>query len=425
MQILHKILVDNEDEQREIVWMSNSGPFHVLIVGGGMAGLTLAVALGRSGLDVVLIDAVDLKDTVAPDFDGRVTAIAYSSWQMLRAIDAWDGMAPQAEPILDIRVTDAAAPVFLNFDHRDLGRDPFGQMVENRHIRGGLIEALEAMPTVSVIAPAKVDRLDREATGAVAHLSDGQQVKASLAIAADGRSSRLREAAGIKTVGHRYNQTGIVTTVEHERPHHGIAHERFLKPGPFAILPLQGNRSSLVWSEEPDVASTILKLDDEAFDQEIARRFGGFMGAVHATGPRFGYPYAVHVAERFADTRLALVGDAAHGIHPIAGQGLNLGWRDVAALAELVTDAARLGLDVGAGDVLDRYDRWRRVDTLTLATVTDSLNALFSNDIAPVRVARDIGVAAVQRMGPLKRFFMEHARGTVGTLPRLLKGEAL
>ncbi|MFN3230613.1 MAG: UbiH/UbiF/VisC/COQ6 family ubiquinone biosynthesis hydroxylase [Alphaproteobacteria bacterium] len=405
--------------------MTKSSSHHVLIVGGGMAGLTLAVALGRAGLDVALVDAVDLDDTVAPEFDGRVTAIAYSSWQMLQAIGAWDAMAGHAEPILDIRVTDGSAPVFLNFDHQALGRDPFGQMVENRHIRGGLIQTLQDLPTVKIVAPARVESVEREGGVAAALLQDGQTVHAALIVGADGRSSRIRQSAGIKTVGHRYDQTGIVTTVEHEKPHHGIAHERFLTPGPFAILPLQGTRSSLVWSEAPDVAVAILKLEDAAFDQEIARRFGGFMGAVHAVGPRFGYPYAVHVAERFTDTRLALVGDAAHGIHPIAGQGLNLGWRDVAALAELVTDSARLGLDVGSTIVLERYDRWRRVDTLTLATVTDSLNALFTNDIAPLRLARDVGLAAVERLGPVKQFFMEHARGTVGTLPRLLKGESL
>lgn len=397
----------------------------VLIVGAGLSGLTLAVALGRSGLDVAMLDRLPIEHTLAAGFDGRVTAIAYSSWQLLQAIGAWEGMAVHAQPMFDIRVTDGSAPVFLNFDHRALGDEPFGYMVENRHIRAALLGEIEAMDTVSLIAPATLDHIAYGPGRARAHLDAGGKIAASLVLAADGRASRLREEAGIGTIGHRYDQAGIVTTIEHEHDHRGIAHERFLTPGPFAILPLVGRRSSLVWSEAPDTAKALLTLDDDGFNAQIAKRIGGFLGDVRAVGPRFSYPYAVHVADRFVDERLALIGDAAHGIHPIAGQGLNLGWRDVAALAELVVDTARLGLDVGSGEMLARYDRWRRVDSLTLAAVTDGLNALFSNDIAPVRLARDAGLAVVNRIDPLKKLFMEHARGTVGTLPRLLKGESL
>ncbi|MBI1180379.1 MAG: FAD-binding protein [Alphaproteobacteria bacterium] len=397
----------------------------VLIVGGGLAGLSLAVALGRAGVEVAVVERTALNMTVAPEFDGRVTAISYASWKLLQAIGAWRHMEEHGEPILDIRVTDGAAPVFLDFDHRGLGGEPFGFMVENRHIRLGLLRAIQDLGAVRMICPASVEGIDARQGGVEVRLSGHGSVCASLVVAADGRRSPLREAAGIGTVGHGYAQTGIVTTIAHDMHHQGIAHERFLPAGPFAVLPITGRRSSLVWSEKHAVAAALLRLDDAGFNAEIQRRLGGFLGEVRAEGPRFSYPYAVHVAERFCGERLALVGDAAHGIHPIAGQGLNLGWRDVAALAELVVDAARLGLDVGSPLLLEHYDRWRRVDTLTLASVTDGLNALFTNDIGPVRLLRDAGLAVVDRIGPLKRFFMQHARGTVGTLPRLLKGEAL
>lgn len=397
----------------------------VLIVGGGLAGLSLAVALGSAGIDVTVAERASLDATVDPGFDGRVTAIAYASWRLLGAIGAWRYMEAHAQPILDIRVTDGAAPVFLNFDHRALGSEPFGYLVENRHIRLGLLRTIQDLGTVHLHYPATVDRMDVHPGGATVHFGARGALRASLVVAADGRKSPLREAAGIKVLGRGYAETGIVTTIEHEKDHLGIAHERFLPAGPFAVLPIAGRRSSLVWSEKHHVARAMLALGDDAFNAEIARRMEGFLGEVRAVGPRFSYPYAVHVADRFCADRLALVGDAAHGIHPIAGQGLNLGWRDVAALAEPLVDTARLGLDIGSPLVLERYDRWRRVDTLTLAAVTDSLNALFTNDIAPVRLLRDAGLAVVNRIDPLKRFFMQHARGTVGTLPRLLKGGAL
>jgi 2-octaprenyl-6-methoxyphenol hydroxylase len=382
----------------------------VLIVGGGLAGLSLAVALGRAGLGVTVAERASLDATVDPGFDGRVTAISYASWKLLQAVGAWPHMEAHAQPILDIRVTDGAAPVFLNFDHRALGSEPFGYLVENRHIRLGLLRAIQDLGTVHLQYPASVDGMEAHPGGITVRLGGHGGLRAALVVAADGRRSPLRD----------YAETGIVTTIEHEADHRGIAHERFLPAGPFAVLPLPGKRSSLVWSEKHHVAKAMLALGGAAFDAEIEKRMAGSLGKVRAVGPRFSYPYAVHVAERFA-----LVGDAAHGIHPIAGQGLNLGWRDVAALAEILVDTARLGLDIGSPLVLERYDRWRRIDTLTLAAVTDSLNALFTNDLAPVRVLRDAGLAVVNRIDPLKRFFMQHARGTVGTLPRLLKGEAL
>jgi 2-octaprenyl-6-methoxyphenol hydroxylase len=397
----------------------------VLIVGGGLAGLTLAVALGGAGIDVTVAERASLDATVDPGFDGRVTAVSYASWKLLQAIGAWPHMEAHAQPILDIRVTDGAAPVFLNFDHRALGNEPFGYMLENRHIRLGLLRAIQGLGSVRLQFPAAVDGMSVSPAGVEARLGGHGALRAALVVAADGRKSPLRDAAGIKVLGHAYAETGIVTTIEHEKDHQGIAHERFLPAGPFAVLPIAGRRSSLVWSEKHHVAKALLALDEDGFNAEIARRMEGFLGEVRGVGPRFSYPYGVHVAERFIADRLALVGDAAHGMHPIAGQGLNLGWRDVAALAEILVDTARLGLDIGSAVPLERYDRWRRIDTLTLTTVTDRLNALFTNDIAPVRLARDLGLAVVNRIDPLKRLFMQHARGTVGALPRLLRGDAL
>lgn len=397
----------------------------IIIVGAGLVGLSLAAAVAGSGLRVTVLDRVKPADMVRADFDGRVIAVSYASWKLFEATGVWPHMAPQAQPIRDIRVTDGDAPVFLNFDHKALGDEPFGYMVENRHIRAALLKSLEGAENISVQAPVAVEEVRQEPGSALVCLADGRTLRANLVIAADGRNSPLRDAAGIRVLRTDYNQTAIVTAIEHEKDHQGIAHERFLTPGPFAILPLPGKRSSLVWAEQPEVAAAVLALDEAAFDAEVAKRIGGFLGEVHALGPHFSYPLSLHVARRYVEGRLVVIGDAAHGIHPIAGQGVNLGWRDVAALAELVVDAHRLGLDIGTADLLARYERWRRTDTLSLAAVTDGLTRLFSNDIRPIRLARDFGLAAVNRMPPVKRFLMRHARGTIGTLPRLLKGEAL
>ncbi len=395
-----------------------------------MVGLTMAIALGHAGLSVILVDDQAPPTTVLPEFDGRLLAVAHASCQLLKAIGAWDAVAPHAQPILDIRVSDGRlgerpSPLFLHFHHGDLGADPFGVMLEARHIRQGLYEVIAATPVIRLLAPLRVERTERGPAGAKAWLADGRVAEARLIIACDGKNSPLRTAAGIKTVTWDYDQVGIVTTVEHEKPHHGVAHEHFLPSGPFAILPMTGNRSSLVWTERKDLAPALMALDGPAFDDEVRRRFGSHLGGLRTVGPRFSYPLSFHMAASFVDVRLALVGDAAHVIHPIAGQGLNLGLRDIAALAEVLADGRRLGLDPGDDTLLARYERWRRVDSIVLGTVMDGLNRLFSNDAPPVRLARDLGLAAVNRMPGLKRFFMRHARGTVGKLPRLLEGKPL
>ena len=283
---------------------------------------------------------------------------------------------------------------------------------------------------MTLIAPDAVARVDYDAHGATAALRSGRKVRGRVAFACDGRGSPTREAAGIKLVKWTYPQVGIVTTVEHERPHEGVAQEYFLPAGPFAILPMVGNRSSLVWTEREDLAPAFLALDDDQFAEEIANRFGPYLGKTQPVGPRWSYPLGFHMAREYVRPRLALVGDAAHGMHPIAGQGLNLGLRDVAALAEVIVDTARLGLDIGADDVLKRYETWRRFDNTALALGMDALVHLFSNDIAPVRIARDIGLGIVNELPPLRRLFMRHAGGTVAMggekkLPRLLRGEAV
>ncbi len=396
----------------------------IAIIGGGLVGLSLACAAGGAGLQVVIVDRDDPRAVLDQGFDGRVSAIAYASYQLLKTTGVWAHVA-EAQPILDIRVTDGDSPLFLHYDHRQIGDEPFGFMVENRLLRVALDRAATACPHIHRLAPATVTGMERGRDDVTIGLADGSSVRAPLVVGAEGRRSPTREAAGINTVGWSYHQTGIVCTVEHAVPHQGVAHERFLPAGPFAILPMTGARSSLVWTEPTDVAAAIMALDDAAFLDELRDRFGDFLGDLSVTGPRWSYPLALQNAERYTDHRLVLVGDAAHGMHPIAGQGLNLGLRDVAALAEVLVDRARLGLDLGAADGLERYERWRRFDSVSLLAVTDVLNRLFSNDVTPVKAARDLGLAAVDRMPALKGFFMRHARGTVGKLPRLLQGVSL
>jgi 2-octaprenyl-6-methoxyphenol hydroxylase len=397
----------------------------VLIVGGGMVGLTLACALAGAGVRSVVVDRQSPRAMLAAAYDGRASAFAAGSVRLLRAIGVWEAMAAAAQPILEIRVSDGDSRLFLHYDHRALGAEPLGQMVENRVLRRALDRRAAALPALIRLAPARLARLERSAHRVRAALADGTKIVARLAVAADGKGSVVREQAGIAVGRLAYRQTAIVCTVAHERPHRGIAQERFLAAGPFAILPLTGERSSLVWAERADLAPAILALDEEAFARELAWRFTDYLGALAPTGPRWSYPLELSWAWRITAPRLALVGDAAHAIHPLAGQGLNLGLRDAAALAESVVDAARLGLDIGASDVLARYARRRRFDALTMSVTTDGLNRLFSNDIMPLRAARDLGLAAVERMPALKRLFMRHAMGLLGDLPRPVRGEPL
>jgi 2-octaprenyl-6-methoxyphenol hydroxylase len=400
----------------------------VIIGGGGMVGLTLALALAQGGLKVAVADPLPQTAALDPKFDGRVTALAYAAVRMFGALKVWPHLEPHAQAIEQILVTDAAldrpaSPFSLHFDSSELG-EPMGRIAENRYIRAALFAAVEAQPDIAFVAPAALTDLRVDGGTVVASLSNGDTVAARLAVAADGRDSPMREHMAIGIVSWSYPQVGIVATVEHERPHGGTAYEHFLPSGPFAILPMTGNRSSLVWTEDEAIAPQMIKLPDTAFDAEIARRFGNHLGVAKSVGPRWSYPLKFHLARDYVRPRFALAGDSAHGIHPIAGQGLNLGLKDAAALAEVVLDAARLGLDIGGLDILKRYERWRRFDSFVLGASTDALNRLFSNDIGPLRLIRDVGLGIVDAIGPARRFFMRHAGGAVGKLPRLMKGEA-
>ncbi len=397
----------------------------VLVIGAGPIGALTAILLAQAGFDVAVVEAGDPDRLARPGSDGRAIALALSAQRAVVAAGLWDRLAPVAEPILDIQVTDGKAPVFLHYDHTAIGDDPFGWIIENEEIRGATLARLEALDRVRLLAPARVTAWNFDGARVTADLADGRTIRAALAVAADGRPSPTRQAAGIGITNWDYRQSGIVCAIGHEKPHNGIAHERFLPAGPFAILPMTGNRSGIVWTERSDLAPAIVAQDEDLFLAELSERVGGFLGKLRLASPRHFYPLSLQMADRITAPRLALVGDAAHGMHPIAGQGLNLGIRDVAALVEAVVDAGRIGLDPGSPDVLDRYGRWRRFDTVTMLTVTDGLNRLFSNQVVPLRLARDAGLAAVEHLPAAKRLFMRHAMGVVGDLPRLLRGEAL
>ena len=400
----------------------------IVIGGGAFAGLGLALAL-RQGLgpDVPIVVA-DPAFAMRPSRDPRASAIVAACRRLFEVVGVWDQVAESAQPILDMVVTDsnledATRPVFLTFAGDVEPGEPFAHMVENRHLINALVTRAEA-EGVELNAVAVSD-YDSNAEGTRVALSDGRVIDASLLVAADGAKSKLRERAGIATHGWDYDQSGIVVTVGHERDHHGRAEEHFLPAGPFAILPLKDNRSSLVWTESRREAARIIELPENEFQTELETRFGLHLGEVKALDKPRAFPLGYFVARSFIGERLALVGDAAHVIHPIAGQGLNMGLKDAAALAEVIVDAARLGIDPGQADVLERYQRWRRFDTVAMGVATNSLNMLFSNKSTLLRTVRDICLGLVDRMPPLKSAFIRQAAGLSGEVPRLLKGEAL
>ncbi|MBR0758548.1 ubiquinone biosynthesis hydroxylase [Bradyrhizobium jicamae] len=400
----------------------------IVICGGAFAGLALALAL-RQGLgpDVPVIVA-DPALALRPSRDPRATAIVAACRRLFETLGVWGQVAPTAQAITDMVVTDsrledATRPTFLTFAGDVAPGEPFAHMVENRF----LIDALTARAEAEGVAlrATAVSTSDARADGVSVTLADGTVIDAGLLVAADGARSKLRERAGIATHGWDYDQSGIVVTVGHEREHHGRAEEHFLPAGPFAILPLTGNRSSLVWTETRKDAARITALGDEEFHAELEQRFGLHLGEIKALDKPRAFPLGYFVARSFISERMALIGDAAHVIHPIAGQGLNMGLKDVAALAEVVVDAARLGMDFGQIDVLEHYQRWRRFDTMAMGVATNSLNFLFSNESTLLRTVRDIGLGVVDRLPPLKSMFIRQAAGLSGEVPRLLKGEAL
>jgi 2-octaprenyl-6-methoxyphenol hydroxylase len=451
--------------------MSNGFDADVILGGGGLVGQTLALALDQAGVRVVVIDAAKPAETLAPSFDGRAFAIAFASYRMWRALGLADDLDPVAQPIEQIMVTDGSlrrgpSLLHLHFDAAELyntpspqrgegreegpvardargdnparplplppprgaadaSREPLGLMLEARHVRLALDKAVKARASIKMIQPMSVTAIARDAAGVTVTLADGKTLRAPLLVGADGRRSFVRQAAGIRTIGWDYPATAIVATIQHAKPHGAVAHEYFLPNGPFAILPLTGDRSNIVWAEPRKAAEALLKMSEADFIAELKLRFGDFLGELALEGPRFGYPLSLQLAERMIDTRIALAGDAAHGIHPLAGQGLNLGLKDCAALAECIADGMAVGLDPGDVSTLERYQRWRRFDNVSMALGMEFFDKMFSNQVRPLRAVRRLGLAAVNAVGPARRFFMRYAGGAAGDLPKLLRGESL
>lgn len=414
--------------------MTAPGDCDVVIVGAGMAGATLALGLAKGGLKTVLVDSLPFEAMVAPSYDGRASAISFAAWRQWRALGAADALAVHAQPIEQIMVTDGRTPgasasppsgAWLRFDSAEIadrnGGEPLGYMVENRHIRAALAGAVRAS-SVEVLAPARLASTEREGGRAGVILQDGRRVAAALVVGADGRDSKIRSQAGIGVTGWAYADTGVVATVSVDVDHQGVAYEHFLPTGPFAILPLTDRRVSLVWTERASRAAALMDARPEVFEAHLRRRFGGFLGEVKVDGPRFAYPLGLQLAEALIAPRTALVGDAAHSIHPIAGQGLNMGLKDAAALTEVLIEAMRLGEDIGGDQVLERYARWRSLDNIGVALATDVFARLFSTNNPIVRAARGAGLAVVNRLSPARRLFMAEAGGASGDLPRLLRG---
>ena len=398
----------------------------ILIVGGGLNGPALALAAAHIGLTVGVIDAVPINVHTDPDFDGRSYALALSSVRLLRNIGLWGALADTAQPMLEIKVTDGhagqgPAPWMMHFDHAEIEEGPMGYMVEDRHLRPALINAMQASDRITIYAPDTVVAQETNDSTASVTLASGKVLTASLLVGADGRKSGTAERAGIKRTGWGYGQTAIVCAVEHELPHNGVAHQFFMPHGPLAILPLKGNKSSIVWSETDARAAQCAAMSDDEFIEELKPAFGSFLGPIKLAGKRFTYPLGLTLANSFIADRIALIGDAAHGMHPIAGQGLNAGLRDIAALADVLRDARHTGQDIGGALVLKNYQQWRRFDTATLAMATDTFNRLFSNDNPLLRTIRDLGMGAVNAMPKLRRNFIREAAGLTGDLPSLMR----
>ncbi len=403
----------------------------ITLIGGGQGGLTAALAFAANGLPVTVLNAGDYNEIDFNAFDGRAFSLAPTSVALMKSLGVWDRLAEKAQPMNDILVTDGrlsdgAAPLYLHFEGADSQTGTMAHMVESRYLMAALLEAARANPAITLVSPAKVEKIDRKQDGVTLSLEGGQTLTTELLVAADGAQSPTRTKLGFQVTRWSYRQKGIVTTVTHEKPHHGVAQEYFLPGGPFAILPLVDDaegrhRASLVWTEKEDVADAIMGLDAEPFVQELRRRFGDYLGHVEPIGPRFSYPLQFMQARDFAGPRTALIGDAAHVVHPLAGMGLNLGLRDGAALAECVADAVKLGLDVADPTALKRYEMWRRADTAAMGVVTDGLNRLFSNDVPPIRLIRDLGLGLVDRIKPVKRLLTKAATGDMGPVPKLMQ----
>ena len=399
----------------------------LIIVGGGLNGPALALAAAQAGFTVTIIDSLPIDTRKRRDFDGRSYALAHASMRLLRGIGVWDDIRDNAQPMLEIKVTDGRAgegpsPWMMHFDHAEIEEGPMGFMVEDRHLRRAFLDAMAADDRITQLSQETVVEQTTDLSGVTVTCVSGTVIHGHLLVGSDGRQSGTAERAGIKRTGWGYGQTAVVCAVKHEKPHGGIAHQFFMPGGPLAILPLTKNRSSIVWSEEATRADALIKMNDADFLEALRPAFGSFLGQISLTGARFSYPLGLTLADSFIADRLALVGDAAHGVHPIAGQGLNAGLRDVAALADVLEQARARGEDIGGAQALARYQRWRRFDTATLAVATDTFNRLFSNDNPLLRAARDLGMGLVNATPSVRRGFMRQAAGLTGDLPRLMRG---
>lgn len=398
----------------------------ILIAGGGLNGPALALALAQSGLNVAVVDARAAPERASSNFDGRGYALAQASKRLLDAIGVWDDVASYAQPLLEIKVSDGRAgeghsPFFLHFDHAELEDGPMGYMLEDRYLYRAFLEAMTDNPRITLLSETSVTAQNIDASGASVTLSNGDTLRARLLVGCDGRASGVAKRAGIRRTGWGYGQTALVCAIAHELPHHGIAHQFFMPPGPLAILPLPGNMSSIVWSETDQNAARIHALSDADYMDVLRPRFGDFLGDIELIGNRFTYPLSLSVANHFVADHVALVGDAAHGMHPIAGQGLNAGLRDVAALAQVLTEARQRGEELSSSLVLERYQQWRRFDTAALVAATDLTNKLFSNDNPLLRLGRDIGMGLVGALPGLRQSLMREAAGLSGELPKLMR----
>ncbi|WP_343344731.1 UbiH/UbiF/VisC/COQ6 family ubiquinone biosynthesis hydroxylase [Sphingomicrobium sp. XHP0239] len=397
----------------------------IVIMGGGLVGLAFAAALDQAGLAATVIDPADPEVRLTGAYDGRASALSSSSKRMFDTIGIGDHFPEPGSPIAQIKVSDGLDPGGLVFDSEDEG-EPLGWMYENRHLRRALLDRARAGTNLDLQFGRKATQIVRDETGVRVTLDDGEEIRARLLVGAEGRNSPSREAAGIRVARWTYDHAAIVSTLRHERPHRNIAYEIFYPAGPFALLPMTddegGHRSAIVWSVAAKDAPGMLALSDDDFAAEAQAAMGGFLGEISMLAPRSSYPLGFHHTVRITDTRLALIGDAAHGIHPIAGQGVNLGYRDAAALAQVLVEGRRKGLDLGDAQLLDRYQQWRSVDTLMVAMATDGLTRLYGLPGKPASAVRRFGMAMIDRLGPVKQRLMDEARGTAGELPLLLRG---
>ena len=398
----------------------------IAIVGGGFNGPALALAAAQVGLRVIVLDATSHKPRKNAKFDGRAYALALASKRLLAAVGVWENVAQDAEPMLNIRVSDGhagvgASPFFMDFDHAELEEGPMGYMVEDRHLRYALQAAMQTSPLIEYRLATRVTGQSTGPEGVTLSLANNQKITTRLLVGADGRQSGTAERAGITYTGWQYGQTALVCAVEHDRPHGGVAHQFFMPTGPMAVLPLSARRSTVVWSEKTDNAAVIKTLDDAAFLDVLRPRFGDFLGDIALTGGRFSYPLGMMIAKSYIAPNVALIGDAAHGVHPIAGQGLNAGLRDVAALIQVLSEAKQRGEDFASQPVLARYQLWRRFDATALAVATDGFNRLFSNDNPILRLGRDLGMGMLNAMPKVRRGILREAAGLTGDLPDLMR----